>query len=289
METKKCAHCWQIKPRDSFADDPRNRGGKNTVCKKCTIDRSRSINGIVDYDRRWDNTLPDEVLTEKWCTWCKKVKPFDEFALQKGKPFGRKSNCKECNNKKERKRRVENREEYLERKRNYYKKNSGKIRAINDAWEERNSGWREEYREAHKYKNLSEEGKERIRAYARELRKDASYRIHNNVGRRLATYMRSNGLPKGGSRTESLLGYTIKELKEHIQSQFKDGMSWDNYGKHGWHIDHRIPLTSYKIDSYDHPNFKKAWALENLQPMWATENLSKGGKLYYGEEGTLDF
>jgi len=72
------------------------------------------------------------------------------------------------------------------------------------------------------------------------------------------------------------LGYTGAELYNHLESQFTDGMSWDNRNK--WHIDHIRPVSSFDYDSTDHPDFKKCWALNNLQPLWAFDNLSKGDK-----------
>ena len=65
---------------------------------------------------------------------------------------------------------------------------------------------------------------------------------------------------------------------------FQPGMSWDNYGKYGWHVDHRIPVSSFNIISYDCDDFRKCWALENLQPLWAIDNIRKGNKIgdYHG-------
>ena len=65
---------------------------------------------------------------------------------------------------------------------------------------------------------------------------------------------------------------------DHIESQFKDGMTWDNYGKNGWHIDHIIPKSLFQFKSSEDDEFKQCWALCNLQPMWAFDNLSKGNK-----------
>jgi len=70
--------------------------------------------------------------------------------------------------------------------------------------------------------------------------------------------------------------YTPKELVAHIESKFTDGMSWDN--KEKWHIDHIRPVSSFNFDSTDHPDFKKCWSLNNLQPLWARDNLSKHNK-----------
>lgn len=54
-------------------------------------------------------------------------------------------------------------------------------------------------------------------------------------------------------------------------------MSWSNYGK--WHIDHIIPLDFFKVSDPGDPKFKVAWSLENLQPLWAIDNMKKSNKL----------
>jgi hypothetical protein len=73
-----------------------------------------------------------------------------------------------------------------------------------------------------------------------------------------------------------LLGYTSQQLKEHLEKQFLYGMNWDNYGK--WHIDHKVPRAALPYQSEADENFKKCWALENLQPLWAADNQKKGAK-----------
>ena len=78
------------------------------------------------------------------------------------------------------------------------------------------------------------------------------------------------------SNTFKMLGYTPCELKIHFESQFTDGMSWENMSE--WHIDHIRPVSSFNFDSTEHPDFKKCWALNNLQPLWAEDNLRKNDK-----------
>jgi hypothetical protein len=90
-------------------------------------------------------------------------------------------------------------------------------------------------------------------------------RLNNRYSRKGESYLKK-------------LGYTLQELKQHLEDQFQPGMSWDNYGKHGWHIDHRIPDSWFNYSSIHDEDFKKSWALSNLQPKWAKDNLSKGAR-----------
>jgi len=83
---------------------------------------------------------------------------------------------------------------------------------------------------------------------------------------------------KNGHRWEDLVGYTCEDLMSHLESQFKDGMSWGNKGD--WHIDHIIPRSQFHFGSYNDSEFKECWSLENLQPLWSEDNLKKYTKTY---------
>lgn len=69
------------------------------------------------------------------------------------------------------------------------------------------------------------------------------------------------------------LGCTIGEFKQHIESQFKDGMTWDNYGE--WHIDHITPI-KYDTPTLEEVILRLHWT--NTQPLWAAENIAKGNR-----------
>lgn len=60
----------------------------------------------------------------------------------------------------------------------------------------------------------------------------------------------------------------------HLEKQFTEGMTWDNYGE--WHVDHKKPMALFQFTSTDDEGFKECWKLENLQPLWGSDNLSKG-------------
>lgn len=94
------------------------------------------------------------------------------------------------------------------------------------------------------------------------------YRLKKNTRRMVSRYM----LGEKSKRTQEIIGCTYEELKSHIEKQFTEGMTWDNYGINGWHIDHIKPLamasSSEEIMASNH--------YTNLQPLWCLDNLSKG-------------
>lgn len=77
--------------------------------------------------------------------------------------------------------------------------------------------------------------------------------------------------------TYSTLGYSPKELKSHIERQFTNGMSWENYGK--WHIDHIVSISQMVRSGCEDPAIINC--LTNLRPLWAEENHSKSSKAQY--------
>lgn len=120
---------------------------------------------------------------------------------------------------------------------------------------------------------------ERSRAYHRERRRLTRATPRGAINNRMASGINSSirSGSKRGRKWEELVGYTIADLMVHLESRFADGMSWDNYGE--WHIDHTIPKSVHNYETPDHIDFKRCWALSNLQPMWAADNISKNAKL----------
>lgn len=102
---------------------------------------------------------------------------------------------------------------------------------------------------------------------------DIEIRIHSNISRGIRNSINSH---KDNVRWNILLGYSLSDLIIHLENKFKDGMSWQNYGVHGWHIDHKKPITHFKFKSYLDEEFLECWSLDNLQPMWCHDNWAKG-------------
>jgi hypothetical protein len=157
-----------------------------------------------------------------------------------------------------------NRDYKLDQNRNWAKENSEKRRDINRRWNENNP---------EKARAKSRKWREKNSHYeAARKAIDIQFKLAFNLRRRLNRALKGNY--KAGSAVRDL-GCSVIELKTHLENQFQDDMSWENYGK--WHIDHIIPLNSF--DLIDREQFLKACHYTNLQPLWARENLSKGAKI----------
>lgn len=116
------------------------------------------------------------------------------------------------------------------------------------------------------------------REYMKKNRKPAiENKIHRSIKGGILNSLKKNSASKGRRKWEVLLGYTTQDLITHLESLFQDGMTWDNYGFYGWHIDHVIPKSCFDFSSVDDEQFLECWSLKNLQPLWAKDNLKKGG------------
>jgi len=219
-------------------------------------------------------------MKEKRCYKCGKTKPILEFHKDKQRACGYKPACKECRHIEKMNRLSESEYE----KHLIYQKNKGEREYLLKQNKRRCSNCRN-------IKDLSEFYKRREsvayickectillgRKYERDRRQnDAKYRLNKNVKRAFNRVLNGN---KNGVSWKIMISYTQKELRNHLESLFVDGMCWNNYGK--WHLDHIKPVSSFKFTSYEDDEFKECWSLDNLQPLWAEDNLKKGSRINY--------
>jgi hypothetical protein len=141
-----------------------------------------------------------------------------------------------------------NRDKVLERKRELYQLNIESKRAYARQWQQK------------------DENKEKA-----ALRVSA-YRIKNPCHTFIRTCMQRIGKGYNVSKYENIIGYSQKDFISHIESQFVDGMTWDNRSE--WHIDHIKPISLFIKEGETNPAIINA--LSNLQPLWAKDNLLKG-------------
>jgi len=102
---------------------------------------------------------------------------------------------------------------------------------------------------------------------------DSQFRLLDNLRTRLWCALKAQGVKKTTS-TMKLCGCSLEKLKQHLESQFTDGMSWDNKGE--WHIDHVKPCAAFDLTDVEEQ--KKCFHYTNLQPLWAVDNMRKGAK-----------
>jgi hypothetical protein len=111
--------------------------------------------------------------------------------------------------------------------------------------------------------------------YYRTRRADINFRLGINLRVRLNMALKND--QKAGSAVDDL-GCTVEGLREHLESKFKPGMTWENWGlgEGKWHIDHIVPLSAFDLSDRQH--LLLACNYLNLQPLWQKENLSKGNR-----------
>lgn len=266
---KRCTKCNEEKNIGEFYGGANHHAdGLRSQCKKCTnvsnkIWRKNNPEKVKAINDRWVHKAIE--ISEKRCPRCGEIKTVEQFYKNKGRQGGIGSWCASCDNEfnplrrnqdKSKQRvkrwRENNKEKYLQNQRNWKKNNPDKVREKNK------------------------------RSNAKKM-SIPGWKLSSNVSRSIRKHLASGA--KAGRKWETLVGYTIEQLTKHLEKQFQPNMSWENYGK--WHIDHKIPLSVHNFSSPKDIDFKRAWSLKNLQPMWAVDNIKKHAKLTKSFQPTL--
>lgn len=106
------------------------------------------------------------------------------------------------------------------------------------------------------------------------------HKLRDVMSSRLVKALKGTGT---WNTVQPIVGYSIADLKVHLERQFKNGMSWENFGK--WHIDHILPVTAFRITGadgeIDASEVRACWALSNLRPLWARDNVKKSNSRHH--------
>jgi hypothetical protein len=164
-------------------------------------------------------------------------------------------------------------EELRVKKRAYYLANKEKINLKSKLWADANRDKIRLYVSACNKKHRASR-----RVYAKTYRQeriasDPDYRAQQVVRARLRKALRVAGVRKT-LRTCALVGCSAYELRKHLEGKFEAGMSWDNHGLHGWHVDHIVSVASFDLSDVEQQ--RKCFHFTNLQPLWAKDNWKKG-------------
>lgn len=227
----------------------------------------------------------------KRCTNCMVWKSENEFYKDKRHKDGLQSWCKDCHKEyaKERRQTKEYKEYYKEYSIKYNKTDKQKEYRNTDKNKEYQRKYQKEYRKTHKedsreyYKEYTKTDKQKKKRNKRLKKKrdtDPKFRLDGIMATTISTALRGK---KAGRKWEELVGYSVEDLMIHLESKFEPWMNWDNYGvyeegKFKWHIDHIKPKSLFNYTYPEDKEFKECWALKNLQPLEAIENIKKGNK-----------
>jgi len=184
-------------------------------------------------------------METKVCKKCRIEKELSEFNKDKYSSDGYRYRCRECTSNEYKTFYYSNKEVEINRQVNYQKNNKDSVNKNRNI------------RHLENYKN------------------DLTYRLKYNLRNRVKLFLKSSNFTLEKNKTFEITGCSPEELKKHLESQFIDNMSWENYGHKGWHIDHKVALASAK-------NNEEVYRLchyTNLQPLWCEENYKKGDKI----------
>jgi len=198
----------------------------------------------------------------KICSKCHGEKPLECFTRSTAHSSGRYSSCKDCRKIQSHKEYIEHKDSIKEVKRLWRINNPEKLAVLRKRCDAKRKGTVKRKQTAHM-------------AFMK-WRTDPKNKISHNVTRGI-----NHSLHKGakeGRSWESLVGYTIDQLKTHLEKRFKKGMTWDNYGT-VWQIDHKIPISVFNFHRPEDFDFRICWSLKNLQPLEAGINQSKNNKI----------
>jgi hypothetical protein len=232
-------------------------------------------------------SISDRMGEFKHCKFCRRALPatIEYFHPNKNGLYGLHSKCKQCRAaySAEWRARPESARQRMARERAYVL--SGKKAARSRAFRANNTQsakasarrYRQKTREQRRIyaQRWRDANRAKVRAKQRradaKLQRNPSHVLKKRIKSRLRQLLKGQWL---GS-TEKILGYTREQLRQHIERQFSEGMTWARLMRGEIHIDHIVPVRSFHFDGVDHPDFKACWTLTNLRPMWAIDNQRK--------------
>jgi len=223
-------------------------------------------------------------IIKKICSKCKIEKLFIEFSKIKNCKYGINSICKCCTNEYSRNVYNKNKEIIQKAHKEYNNINKEKLKVQKKKYRIKNQDIIKEVRKKYlnnnrdKIKNQHKEyfikNKEDIYKYRKNRRiLNLNCKILDVLRSRLYKVIKTQCGTKN-KRTLELLGCSVEFFKEHLEKQFKDGMTWENHSYYGWHIDHIRPCASFDLG--DPRQQEACFHYTNMQPLWWDENFKKG-------------
>jgi len=275
-KTKVCNKCKKEKNINLFYKSLFNKDGLMSQCIKCTnkqnkIYREKNKDKIRKRKKEYreNNIEKFKERDRKYHLENKdKIKKRDKRYYQKNR-YRRLQSDKDHYQK--------NRMGILEQTKEYQKRNKDNIRKRKKEYYIKNKDKILQHNKKYYQKNIKKI-KIRNKKYRQENRDEIRKRRYNNINHRISHNMRGKikDILKGKNKSAStmeLIGCSIEEFKNHLEKQFVDGMSWDNYGYYGWHVDHIQPCNTFDLAIPEEQ--KKCFNYKNTRPLWMKDNFSR--------------
>jgi len=273
VEYKKCSKCGKEKPA-TLEYFNRHKNGLQSWCKEC-----KKADHLAHREERNKKALeryyrlhPKEEIPEglKKCSCCKQLKPAtnEYYSLNKRTKDGFAHRCKEC------RRQAEywtDPESVREKRKQYYQENKGKVLQLTKQYKIENLDWYHKYNKRYYKQNEARIKETSKKNHYKRIKEDIGYRLLQRCRKRLYEAIKGNVKSK---RTVELIGCSVEKLMEYLESQFTDGMSWNNYGK--WHVDHIKPCAMFDFSKLEQQ--QECFHYTNLRPLWAEDNIRKSAK-----------
>lgn len=207
----------------------------------------------------------------KICRKCNIEKPKSQFSKLSRASDGFHSRCKQCVYEYNNKNREENYDSYIRNRRLYYtlKKSEFNEKRRSRTKTEIELNHKAEYDKKYRRENESKL-KQQKKEWEDRQKNNPLFKIKRNLRRRINHALKGKNK---SSNTVTLLGCDIDKFKLYLESLWEDGMSWDNYGRHGWHIDHIRPCHSFDLSNESEQ--LSCFHYSNQRPLWATDNLKR--------------
>lgn len=216
--------------------------------------------------------MPDNFLA-KVCSGCAQHLALCSFAKDRSKIDGLQTRCRTCRAEKDHANYSANPRRAIARAAARYQADKASHRASAAAWAADNpmkvTLSRRKWRETNR---VTERDAAKIAA-AIKRKTSPAHRLNRAMSRAVWGTLKRK---KQGRRWCEIVGYSQLELITQLERQFLPGMSWENYG--AWHVDHKRPIVSFNFSSIEDEEFMVCWALGNLRPLWAKDNLRKNRK-----------
>jgi hypothetical protein len=272
INNKKCNSCGTYKKYTDFNVAKKHKDGYTYSCKEC-IKKYRVLNKekIKDYNNKNKDKYKKYALENKERIKKYKIKYYKEN-LENIKQYKKKYSSKNFKKiKHERQKYYENNKEKIKKYQKNYKINNKEKIKLRDE----------------KYRKLNKDSiRERAKLYRRRWREDTQNKLNEIMSNAIYKQLKDKSISKNRLEWFKIVNYSAEDLKKHLENLFDENMDWSNYGSY-WHIDHIKPKRLFIFNSVHQQEFKDCWALTNLRPLSAKENLQKGGK-YSDDYGRVE-